>query len=56
MAALVIIDAVMAQNARMASAALLAPLTHLPPTMVLPGKKGKKEEGVKVQDNTVGDE
>ncbi|KAK8861348.1 chorismate synthase [Kwoniella newhampshirensis] len=38
MAALVIMDMVMQQNARAAAAALLPPLTHLPPTMVLPGK------------------
>ncbi|WWD16749.1 chorismate synthase [Kwoniella shandongensis] len=38
MAALVIMDMVLQQNARQAAAALLPPLTHLPPTMVLPGK------------------
>lgn len=32
-------SAVLAQNARTAAAALLPPLTHLPPTMVIPGKK-----------------
>lgn len=30
---------VLQQNARSAAAALLPPLTHLPPTMVLPGKE-----------------
>jgi hypothetical protein len=32
-------SAVLQQNARTAAAALLPPLTHLPPTMVIPGKK-----------------
>ncbi|WWC60008.1 chorismate synthase [Kwoniella dejecticola CBS 10117] len=38
MAAIVIMDMVLQQNARKATASLLPPLTHLPPTMVLPGK------------------
>ncbi len=52
----------MQQNARMASAQLLAPLTHLPPTMVLPGKATVQKvlngdsEGVAVQNNKTGDE
>ncbi|GHJ85584.1 hypothetical protein NliqN6_1986 [Naganishia liquefaciens] len=43
MAAIVIMDAVLQQNARMASAALLAPLTHLPPTMIIPKSKTVKQ-------------
>ncbi|KAJ9102236.1 hypothetical protein QFC19_004780 [Naganishia cerealis] len=43
MAAIVIMDAVLQQNSRAASAALLAPLTHLPPTMVIPSSKTVKQ-------------
>ncbi|KAK4684828.1 chorismate synthase, partial [Tremellales sp. Uapishka_1] len=39
MAAMVLMDMVLQQNARVAAASLLPALTHLPPTMVLPGKK-----------------
>lgn len=39
MAALVIMDAVLIQNARKTAASLLPPLTHLPPTMALPSKE-----------------
>ena len=51
----------MQQNARKTAASLLPPLTHLPPTMVLPGKaqveqvlKGNSAE--QVQNNKSGDE
>jgi len=39
MAALVIMDAVLIQNARQTAASLLPPLTHLPPAMAMPSKK-----------------
>ena len=52
----------MQQNARVTAASLLPPLTHLPPTMVIPGKstvqkiaKGEMD-GELVQDNKPGDE
>lgn len=35
-------SAVLQQNARTHAASLLPPLTHLPPTMVLPGKDAVK--------------
>lgn len=53
---------VLQQNARMSSAQLLAPLMHLPPTMVLPGKRTVQKvlngetEGIAVQNNKSGDE
>ncbi|ORY29563.1 chorismate synthase [Naematelia encephala] len=62
MAALVIMDMVLQQNARTASASLLAPVTHLPPTMVLPGKDTVTKvvngdaQGEVVQNNKSGDE
>ncbi|RXK41448.1 chorismate synthase [Tremella mesenterica] len=57
MSALVIMDMLLQQNARQAAAALLPPLTHLPLTMVLPGKGVVNDAaGEKVQDNKVGDE
>jgi chorismate synthase len=39
MAALVLMDQVLIQNARRTAASLLAPLQHLPPSMVMPPKK-----------------
>lgn len=36
-------SAVLQQNARKAAASLLAPLTHLPPTMVIPKSKTIKQ-------------
>ncbi|WOO78915.1 Chorismate synthase [Vanrija pseudolonga] len=39
MAAIAIMDQVLQQNARSSTAALLAPVTHLPPTMVFPGQR-----------------
>jgi chorismate synthase len=52
---------VMQQNARSAAAALLPRLTHLPPTMVLPGKDTvekirRGEEVVQVQNQKSGEE
>lgn len=50
------------QNARTAAAALLPPLTHLPPTMVLPGTNvvdsvvNGNGLGEQVQNNKSGDE
>jgi len=52
----------MQQNARTTAAALLPPLTHLPPTMVLPGKEvvdkvvNGQGLGEKVQNNKTGEE
>ncbi|WVQ94461.1 chorismate synthase [Kwoniella sp. CBS 9459] len=61
MAAIVIMDMVLQQNARNAAASLLAPLTHLPPTMVLPGKSTVRavvngEEVAEVQGQKPGEE
>ncbi|KIR96391.1 chorismate synthase [Cryptococcus deuterogattii 2001/935-1] len=61
MAALVIMDMVLQQNARLTAASLLPDLTHLPPTMVLPGKgtiqKIKEGQSVgEVQNQKVGEE
>jgi len=61
MAALVIMDCVLQQNARSAAASLLAPLTHLPPTMSLPGKQTVEkvlagQSGILSEENKVGDE
>jgi len=53
---------VLIQNSRKAAASLLPALTHLPPTMVLPGKGFVKkvanggDAGETVQSNVVGDE
>ncbi|OCF58287.1 chorismate synthase [Kwoniella mangroviensis CBS 10435] len=61
MAAIVIMDMVLQQNARKSAASLLPPLTHLPPTMVLPGKStvqavvNGKDVG-EVQNQKVGEE
>jgi chorismate synthase len=52
----------MQQNARTTAASLLPALTHLPPTMVLPGKKTVEKvlngemSGEQVQNNKSGDE
>ncbi|WWC98923.1 chorismate synthase [Kwoniella sp. B9012] len=61
MAAIVIMDMVLQQNARKSAASLLPALTHLPPTMVLPGKStvqavvNGKDVG-EVQNQKVGEE
>ncbi|KAK6906960.1 chorismate synthase [Kwoniella mangroviensis CBS 8507] len=61
MAAIVIMDMVLQQSARKSAASLLPPLTHLPPTMVLPGKStvqavvNGKDVG-EVQNQKVGEE
>jgi chorismate synthase len=53
---------VLIQNSRKTAAALLPPLTHLPPTMVLPGKGYVQKvangeiSGEVVQNNKSGDE
>jgi chorismate synthase len=50
------------QNARKSAASLLPPLTHLPPTMTLPGKKTVEQvlngqsAGETVQNNKTGEE
>lgn len=55
-------SAVLQQQARQSAAALLAPLTHLPPTMVIPGKKTVndvekgKTTGVNIENNIIGEE
>ncbi|KDQ54967.1 hypothetical protein JAAARDRAFT_134565 [Jaapia argillacea MUCL 33604] len=43
MASLVIMDALLIQNARRSTASLLPPITTLPPTMVLPQSKAEKK-------------
>lgn len=43
MAALVIMDQLLIQNARKTAATLLPPITTLPPTMVKPGAQSVKE-------------
>ncbi|WVW79776.1 chorismate synthase [Kwoniella bestiolae CBS 10118] len=61
MAAIVIMDMVLQQNARKSTASLLPALTHLPPTMVLPGKStvqavvNGKDVG-EVQNQKIGEE
>jgi chorismate synthase len=53
---------VLQQNARRTAASLLPPLTHLPPSMVIPGKStvqavsSGKAQGEAVQDQKVGEE
>ncbi|WVR04023.1 chorismate synthase [Kwoniella sp. DSM 27419] len=61
MAAIVLMDQLLQQNARTAAAALLPAPTHLPPTMVLPGKKTVEkvvngEQIAEVQSNKLGEE
>ena len=49
MAALVIMDQVLIQNARRAAVSLLPPITTLPPTMVKPTGPAAKAEGEEKQ-------
>ncbi|WRT65472.1 chorismate synthase [Kwoniella shivajii] len=61
MAAIVVMDMVLQQHARKSVASLLPPLTHLPPTMVLPGKSTVQavvngEDVGAVQSQKVGEE